>query len=639
MNRVIFFLGLFVLVILMLSNQPKPSVSISKIIHIEHIKAKHIRDLDTLEKLLVKLLDKDISTEIDEIKYALKTIRLRYKTVEPFVTYFSTDEAKFFLNSAPLPRLEKYVPEINVIPPHGLQVLEEIVYGEPDQEQFIDEVRIILDHLKYIVKYHNSLQFEHRQIFELSRLALIRTFTLGVSGFDAPYSKNIIPESAQVIRSIHSSLNSYLNYNLNSKLSLKIDDQFRSTLNFLSHQKDVDRFDRYTYLKNYILPLYKAIHDLHIELGIETINELGRIELAYNYNTKSFFDESFLNKSYFSHYESKFNNDLTAKLGRILFFDPILSKNNERACASCHQPNLAFTDARDKSPALSNQGTVKRNSPTVIDAIFSDRFFYDLRAPKIEKQFLHVINGKDEFDTDFSAVISKLKKSNDYVDLFQEAFPNHQNNPINTFTFSTALGSYISSLTSYNSVFDRSLSSDSVVLSEGEKKGFNLFMGKALCATCHFPPNFSGLVPPFYNENESEVIGVPSTFQSNTIDQDLGRFLNGRPDERSSIYKNSFKTTTVRNIAYTAPYMHNGVFKSLEEVMEFYNNGGGKGHGYSVPNQTLPFDSLKLNKEEISNIIAFLHSLSDTTGLTSIPTSLPSFGNDLLNKRTIGGRY
>ena len=85
--------------------------------------------------------------------------------------------------------------------------------------------------------------------------------------------------------------------------------------------------------------------------------------------------------------------------------------------------------------------------------------------------------------------------------------------------------------------------------------------------------------------------------------------------------------------------MHNGVYETLDEVIDFYNNGGGKGHGYSVPNQTLPFDSLKLNKEEISNIIAFLHSLSDTTGLTSIPTSLPSFGNDLLNKRTIGGRY
>ena len=201
------------------------------------------------------------------------------------------------------------------------------------------------------------------------------------------------------------------------------------------------------------------------------------------------------------------------------------------------------------------------------------------------------------------------------------------------------MGAYVSSLVSFNSPFDKSLLKESSDLESNEINGFNIFMGKGMCATCHFPPTFSGLVPPYYNENESEVIGVPYTIKAKEIDKDFGRALNGIPGEMSEIYKNSFKTVGLRNVAYTAPYMHNGVYNTLDEVMDFYNNGGGIGHGLDIPNQTLPFDSLNLNEDEIKDVIAFMQTLSDTIGLTSKPNKLPNISDSTLNYRIVGGEY
>jgi len=161
------------------------------------------------------------------------------------------------------------------------------------------------------------------------------------------------------------------------------------------------------------------------------------------------------------------------------------------------------------------------------------------------------------------------------------------------------------------------------------KNGFNLFMGKAACGTCHFAPVFNGSVPPFYIEAESEVLGI--TLGLDTLnpqpDNDLGRFGNGRHKEALPHLKNSFKTVTVRNTELTAPYMHNGLFATLEEVMEFYNHGGGAGMGLPIDNQTLAPDALGLSDQEKQDIIAFIKTLTDTTGLTDRPFELPTFQN------------
>jgi cytochrome c peroxidase len=176
------------------------------------------------------------------------------------------------------------------------------------------------------------------------------------------------------------------------------------------------------------------------------------------------------------------------------------------------------------------------------------------------------------------------------------------------------------------------------ILPAAAKRGFNLFMGKAACGTCHFAPIFNGTVPPRYLESESEVLGVPATANliSPTLDNDIGK-AGVIPAE---VFRFSFKTPTLRNAAVTAPYMHNGVFTTLTEVIEFYDRGGGAGLGLTVPHQTLPNSRLDLTDPEKEDLIAFLQSLTDTTSAASAPKSLPRFiTKRVYNKRPVGGVY
>jgi len=132
-------------------------------------------------------------------------------------------------------------------------------------------------------------------------------------------------------------------------------------------------------------------------------------------------------------------------------------------------------------------------------------------------------------------------------------------------------------------------------------------MGKALCATCHFMPLTNGSVPPFFTETEKEVIGVPKESNNKELDTDTGFYW----VYNENLHKGMFKTPTIRNIELTAPYMHNGVYNTLEEVKNFYNKGGGSGLGFNVPHQTLPFDHLNLSEQEIQDIITFMKTLTD----------------------------
>jgi len=322
----------------------------------------------------------------------------------------------------------------------------------------------------------------------------------------------------------------------------------------------------------------------------------------------------------------------------MLFFDPVLSINNNGSCASCHHPEKAFTDGLKKSKSLISNSNINRNSPTIINAVFADRYFWDLEEGSLEKQIEKVVVNHKEMQISFPEIIAKLNKSKAYDNYFQKSYPGLG---IDKWSISNALINYMLTLNSFNSPFDKYVRGEAVELDNNVIDGFNLFMGKAGCATCHFPPTFSGLVPPLYYETESEVLGIPvnNDTLNPVLDDDLGRYMNGRRKEHFENYQRSFKTPTVRNAALTAPYMHNGVFESLEEVMEFYNNGGGLGLGLEVPHQTLPGDSLHLSDKEQNDIIAFMQSLTDTIRLTSKPNSLPVFEDEELNKRVIGGNY
>ena len=362
-------------------------------------------------------------------------------------------------------------------------------------------------------------------------------------------------------------------------------------------------------------------------------------ESVFNYQADHIFSDDFLNPYYYTVLYREMDSPELTELGRMLFFDPILSQNMKRSCSSCHNPDKAFSDGMVKSMAYDENGDVGRNSPGLVNAIYSEKFFLDLRADKMENQIEHVIFNQKEFHTNYKTIFSRLEKSEEYQSLFESAFAGQSVSGINRYTLSAAISSYILSLRSFNSPVDKYLRGETDEIDPKVKKGFNLFMGKAACGTCHFAPTFSGLVPPFFEENESEVIGVLVRPGSDSIDTDQGRYTSGRLSDEAQFYKQSFKTTTVRNVALTAPYFHNGAYSNLKEVLDFYNHGGAQGKGLDLPNQTLPGDSLGLDEYEINAIVKFLESLSDTTGLTKRPKRLPLFSISEWNSRSVGGEY
>jgi cytochrome c peroxidase len=266
---------------------------------------------------------------------------------------------------------------------------------------------------------------------------------------------------------------------------------------------------------------------------------------------------------------------------------------------------------------------------------YQKNFFHDGRSRQLVEQINEVLHNKQEMNTTIEEIILKLNRSEEYKALFKNAFIGTADSSISYFGVLKSIHEYERTLVSKNTKFDKYLEGDYTQLNTNEINGYNVFSGKALCGSCHFFPLFNGLVPPIYNDTEYEVIGVPKEKNSLEIDGDEGRKI----ISKNRIHQFAFKTPTVRNIELTPPYMHNGIYKTLEEVIDFYNKGGGNGIGINISHQTLPFDSLQLTKQEIRDIKAFMLSLTDTTNLTRKPKKLPHFKDEKLNHRMVGGEY
>jgi cytochrome c peroxidase len=350
-------------------------------------------------------------------------------------------------------------------------------------------------------------------------------------------------------------------------------------------------------------PLYKQLLTIRTKTGIS----IPPGQSAVNSNAGSIFQDNFFNVNFFSPPKEYWITDKRVELGKKLFSDPVLSGAKDRSCASCHSPEKAFTDGLRVPLSLDEKTPLSRNSPTLWNSALQTRQFFDTRTDILEGQLKEVVHNSAEMKGSLRESVAQLKKQPDYLEYFREAYSDEKE-PISAFNIANAISSYIRSLTSFDSRFDQYMSGDKSKLSASEKKGFNLFTGKAKCATCHFVPLFNGLVPPEFSETETEVLGVPqSKDKTNAIlDADLGKY----DISKSIIHKHSFKTPTLRNIELTGPYMHNGVFDSLEEVMDFYNDGGGEGLKIAPENQTLPKEKLNLTKKEIVEIIAFMKSLT-----------------------------
>lgn len=556
--------------------------------------------------------------------------RRRYKHCEMFAEYFSPAAAKS-INGAARDEVEEFDPNQNLILAQGLQVIESLTFPEYDPTDSA-ALRVQLGNLVgnsiKLRTITEAKSFTDGQIFDAIRLEIVRMISLGITGFDAMVVETSMSEAAEALRSIGEVVAIYegaapAEYATLAAHLDRVDE-------YLHTNPDFATFDRVTFIRDFANPLSRSILGFQTAAGIS----LPEGRRALRAEAATAFDAEAFDAAYYAPTSEVPTADQIA-LGKMLFFDPILSKNNRRACASCHEPERAFTDGKAKSIALDFEGNVGRNSPTLLNSALQRSYFYDSRVSYLEDQVVAVMTSHKEFDCTPDEIVSKLSQSEEYQALFAKAFPNDKA-ALQVANLKSALANFVRSLTSLNSPFDRYLRAETKTIPENVRSGFNLFAGKAKCATCHFVPLFNGTVPPYFDKSEFEMLGAlisPDTVRG-TIDPDLGRMS----IDRIELNRHGFKTPTVRNVALSAPYIHNGAYKTLEDVLHFYNHGGGAGIGLDVPNQTLPPEKLQMTKQEMADIIAFLHALTDTSR-TVTPTTLPRFPSPVMAARRVGGEY
>ncbi len=284
------------------------------------------------------------------------------------------------------------------------------------------------------------------------------------------------------------------------------------------------------------------------------------------------------------------SNPLTPEkvaLGRLLFFDSLLSQDGTVACASCHQPQRAFTDGRPMSIGVfGRQGT--RSVPTLVNRAYGTAFFWDGRTRTLEEQVLRPIQDVNEMDMPLDEVVTRLRRNQQYRDLFIDAFGRkpHQDD------LARALASYVRTILSGNAPIDRYLYGERDALSQPVRQGLRIFRGRGNCTTCHVGPTFSD--ENFHNTGVAWRDGALL---------DSGRYVVSVRDEDLG----AFKTPTLREVARTAPYMHDGSIATLEEVIEFYDRGGN-----ANPYLDEDIRPLNLTEEEKAALVVFLRSLSGT---------------------------
>ena len=280
---------------------------------------------------------------------------------------------------------------------------------------------------------------------------------------------------------------------------------------------------------------------------------------------------------------SSTNEDELARVGERLFSDKALSPSGTRSCATCHLPAKGYADGKPRPPSLDPATPRLRHTPTLLYATYHAAQFWDGRALTSEKQALLVMHSRAEmggtegvFPRPGAATVEEAARA-------LVAFQSRR-------------------LAPGSSPLDRFAAGDESALTAEDRAGFDVFAGKGRCARCHVPPSFGGSHPPDFATAVYAALGVPVAPAGKSLDPDEGRGA----VTRQPLDRHAFKTPTVRDVAKTAPYFHNGAFPTLESVVDFYDKGGGRGLGLDVPHQDPDVRPLRLTPAERQALLRFL---------------------------------
>jgi cytochrome c peroxidase len=457
------------------------------------------------------------------------------------------------------------------------------------------------------------------------------------TGYECPDTSRIIPELGRMLDAVKSIYAVFEQSYPSNKLPDGYFSRYEAMIQFVKNQpQQFSQFDHFRFIRDHVNPLFR--------MAQQSIRERNIISANYNDYALDQHAENIFDKNLFLSQNSKgifsFVDDpnLLAEirqLGKLLFYDPILSANNKRSCASCHKPTEFFTDTSRNTPLqFDGQNSLARNAPSLVNSIYNHLSMHDGKHISLQGQAREVIGNPIEMNGEEKDIIRKVMSCKTYRDGFRKLLkytPEEKNVSLSHIV--SAITWYYADFSQYYSPFDDAMR-ENATLAASAQRGFNLFMSKAICATCHFVPHFNGVRPPYIG-SEFEVLGTPADTAYTRLSADSGRYVVNPAEETLR----AFRTGTVRNSAHTAPYMHNGVFNNLDQLIEFYDAGGGVGNGLMVPNQTLPSDSLRLSIREKEDLKAFMHSLTENVIFESAPTQLPASTIKSLNSRKVGGEY
>lgn len=481
----------------------------------------------------------------------------------------------------------------------------------------------------------NLQSFQH--FYLCNRLFLLNLASIYTTGFECPDTSRIIPELRLLLTDVSRTYEVFNESFPSTPLTASYLSLYKEAMVFAEHQPEYyTAFDHFTFIRDYVNPLYAINQQLINQYKVVTHSF---VDYSLNKKNRSIFNKDLYfgqdAKGIFRRVDDEKVLAEIDRLGKLLFYDPILSGNNKRSCASCHKPTEFFTDTSiATSLQFNKKDFLPRNTPSLVNVVFNHLIMLDGKHISLQDQTKGVITSSTELGANETEIVKKVLSCPDYKKAFTKLLQYTPTEDEITFEHITsAITFYYSKFSKYYSPFDNAMNKTGTIDKEA-RTGFNVFMGKAQCATCHFVPQFNGVKPPFVG-SEFEVIGVPSDTSFKKLSKDEGRYAVNPAKETM----NAFRTGSLRNVQFTGPYMHNGVFKTLDEVIDFYDAGGGAGKGLTVENQTLSSDSLRLSKEQKQQVIRFLQALTEKVAFEAPPASLPKSTIKSIAARKVGGIY